>query len=59
MRYGYLIRCDEVVKDPATGEITELRCTYDPLSLGGGRPTDGKSRGLSTGCRPGMRYRRR
>ena len=31
---GYFIRCDEVVHDPATGEVTELRCTYDPESLG-------------------------
>ena len=31
---GYYIRCDEVVRDPATGEAAELRCTYDPESLG-------------------------
>jgi glutaminyl-tRNA synthetase len=35
LRYGYIIRCDEVVKDPQTGEISELRCTYDPASQGG------------------------
>jgi glutaminyl-tRNA synthetase len=28
------VRCEEVVKDPATGEVVELRCTYDPDSLG-------------------------
>ena len=31
---GYFIRCDEVVRDPATGEVAELRCSYDPQSLG-------------------------
>ena len=31
---GYFIRCDEVVRDPATGEAAELRCSYDPESLG-------------------------
>jgi len=33
LRSGYVIRCDEVVKD-AQGEITELRCSYDPDTLG-------------------------
>jgi len=31
---GYFIRCDEIVRDPATGEVAELRCSYDPESLG-------------------------
>jgi glutaminyl-tRNA synthetase len=31
---GYFIRCDEVVRDPVTGEAAELRCSYDPESLG-------------------------
>jgi glutaminyl-tRNA synthetase len=31
---GYFLRCDEVVRDPATGEPAELRCSYDPDSLG-------------------------
>src|SRR3990172_5771532 len=31
---GYFIRCDGVVRDPATGEVSELRCSYDPESLG-------------------------
>src|SRR6185503_14591571 len=34
LRYGYIIRCDEVVKNDA-GEIVELRCTYDPETRGG------------------------
>jgi glutaminyl-tRNA synthetase len=36
LRYGYIIKCGDVVKDPASGEVTELRCTYDPASLEGG-----------------------
>ena len=41
LRYAYFIRCTSVVKDPATGEITELRCTYDPATRGGDAP-DGR-----------------
>ncbi len=41
LRWGYLITCQSVVKDPATGEIIELRCTYDPLTRGGNAP-DGR-----------------
>ena len=33
LRYAYVIRCDEVVKDEA-GNVTELRCSYDPETLG-------------------------
>jgi glutaminyl-tRNA synthetase len=35
LRYGYIIRCTGVVKDERTGEIVEVRCTYDPASRGG------------------------
>ncbi len=41
LRWGYVVRCVEVVKDPATGEVTEVRCTHDPATLGAG-PTDGR-----------------
>ena len=41
LRWGYLITCQSIVKDPATGAITELRCTYDPLTRGGNAP-DGR-----------------
>jgi glutaminyl-tRNA synthetase len=34
LRYGYIIRCDDVVKNDA-GEIVELRCSYDPQTRGG------------------------
>ena len=40
LRYGYLITCTDVVKD-ASGEIVELRCTYDPATRGGDAP-DGR-----------------
>jgi len=33
LRHAYVIRCDEMVRD-ASGEIAELRCTYDPDTLG-------------------------
>ncbi len=41
LRYAYIIRCESVVKDPATGEISEVRCTYDPDTRGGSAP-DGR-----------------
>ena len=41
LRYGYYITCQEVVKDEATGEVIELRCTYDPETRGGSSP-DGR-----------------
>ena len=37
LRYAYFITCREVVKD-ASGEIVELRCTYDPATKGGNAP---------------------
>jgi len=40
LRYAYFITCREVVKNSA-GEITELRCTYDPATKGGNAP-DGR-----------------
>ncbi|HKV08109.1 MAG TPA: glutamine--tRNA ligase/YqeY domain fusion protein [Thermoanaerobaculia bacterium] len=40
LRYAYLVRCESVVKD-ASGEIVEVRCTYDPETRGGSAP-DGR-----------------
>ncbi|MGD9764880.1 MAG: glutamine--tRNA ligase/YqeY domain fusion protein [Candidatus Binatia bacterium] len=34
LRYAYFVRCERVVKD-ASGEVVELRCTYDPATRGG------------------------
>jgi glutaminyl-tRNA synthetase len=42
LRGAYFLTCTEVVKDPATGEITELRCRYDPATRGGSAPPDGR-----------------
>jgi glutaminyl-tRNA synthetase len=41
LRYACLITCQSVVRDEATGEITEVRCTWDPDSKGGNAP-DGR-----------------
>jgi len=41
LRGGYFIKCNGVVKDPASGEITELRCSYDPATRSGAAP-DGR-----------------
>jgi glutaminyl-tRNA synthetase len=41
LRYGYFITCVDVIKDDTTGEILELRCTYDPETRGGNAP-DGR-----------------
>jgi glutaminyl-tRNA synthetase len=40
LRYAYFIRCESVVKDES-GEIVEVRCTYDPATRGGDAP-DGR-----------------
>ena len=40
LRYGYFIRCERAIKD-ARGNVTELRCTYDPETRGGSSP-DGR-----------------
>ena len=45
LRYGYFITCREVVKDPETGQVVELRCTYDPETRGGYAPDGRKVRG--------------
>jgi glutaminyl-tRNA synthetase len=41
LRYAYYITCTGVVKDERTGEVVELRCTYDPATRGGWAP-DGR-----------------
>jgi glutaminyl-tRNA synthetase len=35
LRYGYIIKCHDVIKDPDTGEIKEIHCTYDPQTRSG------------------------
>jgi glutaminyl-tRNA synthetase len=38
LKHAYYITCQEVIQDPQTGEVVELRCTYDPESRGGSTP---------------------
>lgn len=45
LRYAYIIRCEEVVKDPKSGEIVELRCSYDPQTRSGMPQADRKVKG--------------
>ena len=45
LRWAYLITCTDFVKDEATGEITEVRCTYDPETRGGDAPDGRKVKG--------------
>jgi len=45
LRYAYFIKCEKVVKDGKTGEILELRCTYDPATRGGDAPDGRKVKG--------------
>ena len=41
LRYAYFVKCVDVVKDEKTGDVVELRCTYDPATKGGSSP-DGR-----------------
>ena len=45
LRYAYYITCERVVKDEKTGEITEIHCSYDPLTRGGSSPDGRKVKG--------------
>ena len=44
LRSAYFIKCEKVIKD-AAGNITELRCTYDPATRGGDSPDGRKVKG--------------
>ena len=44
LRYAALVTCTDVIKDP-TGQIVELRCTWDPESRGGNAPDGRRVRG--------------
>jgi glutaminyl-tRNA synthetase len=41
LKHAYFIRCERVVKDEGSGEVTELHCTYDPDTRGG-EASDGR-----------------
>jgi glutaminyl-tRNA synthetase len=45
LRWAYFIKCINVIKDPATEAVTELRCTYDPATRGGNAPDGRKVKG--------------
>ena len=45
LRYGYIIKCQDVVKNPKTGEVEEIHCTYDPATKGGYAPDGRKVQG--------------
>ncbi|KKM09392.1 glutamate--tRNA ligase [Clostridiales bacterium PH28_bin88] len=42
LKNAYIIKCERVVKDEETGEVVELRCTYDPETRSGGAASDRK-----------------
>jgi glutaminyl-tRNA synthetase len=44
LRYGYIIRCDEVIKDES-GQVVELRCSYDADTRSGTGSSDRKVKG--------------
>ncbi|WP_432822982.1 glutamine--tRNA ligase/YqeY domain fusion protein [Trichloromonas sp.] len=45
LRCAYFIKCESVVRDPQSGEIVELRCSYDPETRGGSAPDGRKVKG--------------
>jgi glutaminyl-tRNA synthetase len=45
LRYAYIIKCVGVVKDPQSGEVTELRCTYDSETKSGSPQSARKVKG--------------
>ncbi|MBC7163077.1 MAG: glutamine--tRNA ligase/YqeY domain fusion protein [Immundisolibacter sp.] len=45
LRFAYFIRCERVVTDPASGEVLELICSYDPATRGGNAPDGRKVKG--------------
>jgi glutaminyl-tRNA synthetase len=45
LRYAYFITCVDVLKDPKTGQVIELHCTYDPKTRGGDAPDGRKVKG--------------
>ncbi len=45
LKHAYIIKCAQVIKDAVTGEVTELRCTYDPETRSGGANSGRKVKG--------------
>ncbi len=46
LRYGYCVTVQEVIQNPDTGEVEELRCVYDPETARGQTPDGRKVRGI-------------
>lgn len=44
LRYAYIVKCEEVIKD-ASGNIVELKCTYDPETKSGSGSSNKKVKG--------------
>ncbi len=47
LKHAYYVTCTDIVKDPDSGEIIEVHCTYDPESRGGGTDDGRKVKGTS------------
>ena len=45
LRYAYIIKCEEIIKDPTTGEVVELHCSYDPETKSGTGSSNKKVKG--------------
>jgi len=45
LRSAYIIKCESVVKSPVTGQITEIHCTYDPMTRSGMPDSNRKVKG--------------
>jgi glutaminyl-tRNA synthetase len=45
LKHAYIIKCERVVKDDKTGEVIELRCTYDPETKSGSSQGSRKVKG--------------
>lgn len=45
LRYGYIIKCESVVKDPQTGKVVLLKCSYDPDTRSGSGTSTKKVKG--------------
>ena len=50
LRYAYIVKCVSVTKDPHTGEVMELHCTYDPETKSGLPKNNERLRPPFTGC---------
>jgi glutaminyl-tRNA synthetase len=45
LRYAYIIRCDEMIKDSNSGKVIELKCTYFPETKSGSGTSSKKVKG--------------